>query len=180
MFAVAAIWVARADFSDIEYWKGLGYPGVFFITMLGSASVVIPVPAILAVCGAGGFQLNLFAVAALSGVGEAIGELSGYGVGYGGQGVVEKQKFYERSRRWMERRRTLALFVASVIPNPFFDVVGIAAGATRFPLTKVLLTVGIGKAIKALVVAYTLLVGVASAPLGDRLALAVAFAVSLW
>ena len=54
----------------------------------------------------------------------------------------------------MERRGTLVIFVVSLVPNPVFDVVGIAAGATRFPFLRFMLTVLAGKCLKGILVAY--------------------------
>ena len=156
---LTAIWLLRADFSDVEYWKRLGYPGVFFLSLVASSTVVVPVPGILAVCGAGSLELNILAVGLVSGVGATIGELSSYAIGFGGSGVIERRSFYKKVTEWMRRRGTVILFVASVIPNPLFDVVGIAAGGTRFPLTRFLITVSIGKTLKGMLVAYGCLQG---------------------
>ena len=40
------------------------------------------------------------------------------------------------------------------MPNPLFDVAGIAAGALRYPLWQFLLVVGSGKMVKFFVFAY--------------------------
>ena len=55
----------------------------------------------------------------------------------------------------MDRRGTLVVFVFSVLPNPVFDFVGIAAGSTHYPLRRFIAAVFAGKIIKDLVVAYT-------------------------
>ena len=81
--------------------------------------------------------------------------MSGYAIGYGGRTVVEKRAFYEKVRLWMERRGTLVILLVSVIPNPFFDVVGIAAGGLRYPLLRFLAIVLVGKTLKGLIVAHT-------------------------
>ena len=153
--AASIVWMLRGDVADVEYWKALGYPGVFFLSFLGSVAVILPVPGLIAVCGAGGLELNLVALGLLSGAGETIGEMSGYAIGYGGRTVVEKRAFYEKVRLWMERRGTLVILLVSVIPNPFFDVVGIAAGGLRYPLPRFLAIVLVGKTLKGLIVAHT-------------------------
>jgi membrane protein YqaA with SNARE-associated domain len=153
--AASIVWMLRGDVADVEYWKAFGYPGVFFLSFLGSVSVILPVPGLIAVCGAGGLELNLVALGLFSGAGETIGEMSGYAIGYGGRTVVEKRAFYEKVRLWMERRGTLVILLVSVIPNPFFDVVGIAAGGLRYPLLRFLAIVLVGKTLKGLIVAHT-------------------------
>jgi len=54
----------------------------------------------------------------------------------------------------MERRGFLTLFVLSAIPNPVFDLAGIAAGMVGFPVAKFLLACWLGKTLKGVVVAY--------------------------
>ena len=153
--ATTVVLVLRGELTNTDYWKTLGYPGVFFLSFLGSVAMVLPVPGLLAVCGAGGLELNLIVVGLLSGVGETAGEISGYTIGYGGRSVVEGRRTYERVRKWMERRGTLVIFVVSLVPNPLFDLVGIAAGGLRFPLARFLATVLVGKTLKGLIVGHT-------------------------
>ncbi|MDA1349472.1 MAG: VTT domain-containing protein [Chloroflexi bacterium] len=154
VIAVTVILLLRADFTDVEYWKSLGYPGVLFLSFLGAVSMVLPVPGLIAMCGVS-TVLNPFVLGLLHGLGEAAGETSGYAVGYGGSPVIEKRRFYRRAKRWMERRGTVALFAVSAIPNPFVDIVGIAAGGVKYPFKRFLVTVWVGKTIKGLLVAYS-------------------------
>ena len=53
---LSAIWLLRADVTDLDYWKTLGYPGVFFLSLLASGAILVPVPGLVAVCGAGGLE----------------------------------------------------------------------------------------------------------------------------
>jgi len=133
--------------------RGYGYAGVFLIGVLGNATVIFPVPS-LAVVFAGGSVLHPLLVGLVSGVGEPLGELTGYLAGYGGTAVIEEGPRFERIRQWMERRGFLTLFVLSVIPNPVFDLAGIAAGMVRFPVARFLLACWLGKSLKAIAVAY--------------------------
>jgi len=133
--------------------QGLGYLGVFVIAVLANATVILPVPGI-AVVFAGGGVLNPLLVGLIAGVGEPLGELTGYLAGYGGSAVAENRELYERIRRWMERRGFMTLLVLSAIPNPLFDLAGMAAGMLRYPVSKFLLACWIGKTFKALVIAY--------------------------
>ncbi len=130
-----------------------GYLGVFLISLLGNATVIFPVPS-LAVVFAGGSVLNPLLVGLVAGVGEPLGELTGYLAGYGGSAVIENRERFEQIKNWMERRGFITLFVLAAIPNPFFDLAGIAAGMLRFPVTKFLLACWMGKTTKALILAY--------------------------
>ena len=144
-----AIWLLRGTLASM---KVVGYPGVLFFSFLGSSAMLLPLPGLLTICGAS-LLLAPLAVGLVGAVGETLGELSGYAVGYGGQSFVENRRFYIRVRDWMETRGTLVLFIVSAIPNPVFDVVGIAAGATRYNLRRFLAVVFVGKTIKSVAVA---------------------------
>ena len=54
----------------------------------------------------------------------------------------------------MRRRGWVLLFLISVIPNPIFDIIGVAAGALRYPLWRFLAVVCVGKLIKFVTFAY--------------------------
>ena len=162
---IAAIWSLRGYISDIDV-VALGYPGVFLLSLLGSVSMVLPVPGLISVCSVS-VVLNPFLIGILAGVGETMGEASGYAVGYGGGSVAERHRAYARAKRWMERRGTLVIFAVSIIPNPLFDVVGIAAGAVRFPLLRFFGTVLAGKVLKGIMVAYTCDYGITLLPWVD-------------
>lgn len=132
---------------------GYGYVGVFLISLLGNATVILPVPS-LAVVFAGGGVLNPLLVGLVAGLGEPLGELTGYMAGYGGSAVVEDRERFARVQEWMERRGFLTILVLAAIPNPLFDLAGISAGMLHYPVTKFLVACWIGKTAKALAIAY--------------------------
>jgi membrane protein YqaA with SNARE-associated domain len=150
LVVVLVVWLARGTVPDPS---DVGYAGVFFLSFLGSAAMVLPVPGLISLCG-GSLFLNPFALGMLAATGETIGEISGYAVGFGGRGVVEKSRTYIRIRRWMKTRGWIVILVVSIIPNPLFDLVGIAAGATRYPVARFLGIVFVGKTVKGLTIAY--------------------------
>jgi membrane protein YqaA with SNARE-associated domain len=129
-----------------------GYAGIFLISLLGNATLILPAPSILAVF-AGGGVFNPIAVGLAAGVGEALGELTGYLAGYGGRAVIEKRALYDRLEGWTRRNGAVTIILLSAIPNPFFDLAGIAAGALRFPLPRFLLFCWAGKTLKSLAIA---------------------------
>ncbi len=104
-----------------------------------------------------GAVFNPIGVAISAGLGAAIGELTGYLAGFSGQAVVENYESYERVRNWMESHknlRNLFILVLAFIPNPFFDLAGIAAGTMKIPVFQFLVFCSIGKILKMLVIAY--------------------------
>ena len=128
------------------------YLGAFLISLIGNATVILPgaVLVILTNIGivlcpvTGAFGPVLVGVA--GGAGAAIGEMTGYMVGYSGRGVVEKSRLYLRLVGWMERWGILTVFIFSVVPF-FFDLVGIIAGALRFPVWKFALFCWLGRSL---------------------------------
>jgi uncharacterized membrane protein YdjX (TVP38/TMEM64 family) len=137
---------------EITRFRTWGYAGVFIINVLGNATVLFPIPS-LAINFAGGSVLNPFLVGLVAGVAEPIGELSGYLAGYGGSAVFTNKPNYVKVKGWMQKRGFLTIFVLSAIPNPIFDMAGMAAGALRFPLWKFLVSCWMGKTVKATVIA---------------------------
>ena len=140
-----------ADLNDL---RSYGYAGLFVINLIGSASILLPSPAGASVLGGGAFLDDLLGVPAflwvglVAGLGETVGELTGYAAGYGGRVIIRKRSEYERIRRWMQRRGFITMFVLSVIPNPVFDVAGVAAGAVQMPLRRFISAILPGKVIK--------------------------------
>ena len=157
IFAVSlvfVIWMFVGGLSNSDWWQALGYPGVFFLSLLASGGMVFPIPSLAATCGAAGLDLNLIIVGSLAGLGETLGELVGYSIGFGGQSVVQRRRIYKRARTWMIRWGIGVLLILSIIPNPIFDFVGIAAGALRYPMKRFLITVWVGKTLKGLIIAH--------------------------
>lgn len=145
-----AIYFLSSLLGDVEAY---GYLGVFLISVMASAVIIVPIPAIAVVFGLGAV-LNPWLVGLMAGLGEPIGELTAYMAGYSGRVAMENRGFYVRLANWMERRGSLVLFLFSAIPNWFFDIVGVAAGALRYPLWKYLLVVFLGKTLKGWLVAF--------------------------
>jgi membrane protein YqaA with SNARE-associated domain len=131
----------------------LGYVGVFLISLLGNATIVLPAPSLFIVFTAGGV-LNPLLVGLVAGVGEALGELTGYAAGFAGRAVIEDYQTYQRLVGWMQRRGGITVFVLSAIPNPFFDLAGIAAGTLKYPVWRFLLFCWLGKTLKTTLVAF--------------------------
>jgi len=131
----------------VEEFAAYGYPGVFLIAMLANATVFLPAPGV-AVVFAMGSIFNPLGVALAAGTGGAIGELSGYLAGFSGQAVVERTDVYNRFLPYVQKYGVWAILVLSAIPNPFFDIAGVAAGVTKIPLWRFLVFCWIGQIIK--------------------------------
>jgi len=131
----------------VEQFGPYGYPGVFVISLLASATIVLPAPS-LAVVSVVASVLNPFLVGLSAGAGETLGELTGYLAGLSGRAVVENRDQYEQMVGWTQKYGLWVIFALSVFPNPFFDLAGIAAGALKIPVRKFLMVCWVGKTIK--------------------------------
>ena len=131
----------------VEGFAAFGYPGVFLIALLANATIFIPAPGV-AIIYAMGAVFNPLLVGLSAGTGGALGELSGYLAGFSGQAVIENTSVYDRIKPWVDKYGGWAILVLSAIPNPFFDIAGIAAGISKMRMRTFLLSTWAGQLIK--------------------------------
>lgn len=130
-----------------------GYPGIFLISFLAYATVLLPAPGV-AVVFAMGAVFNPVGVALAAATGAALGETTGYLVGFSGQGIAERADVYERLTGWMQKYGAWTILFLSAIPNPFFDIAGLVAGTLKMPYLKFLASCWVGQVIKMLFFAF--------------------------
>lgn len=140
----------RDKFIHLEKY---GYLGIFLISILGNATIILPVPVILTAFIGGGI-FNPLLVGIITSLGAGIGELTGYLAGASGKEMINKNVKLEKVEKWMKKYGLWVIFVLAAIPNPFFDLAGIVAGGTKIPVWKFLLIVWLGKAIKFITISY--------------------------
>jgi membrane protein YqaA with SNARE-associated domain len=126
----------------------VGYTSIWFLAFISAALIFLPISALAAVCVAVAVDLNPFMVALVAASAEAVGEMTGYLAGMGGKAIFDRNRFYLRFKNLFSRYGGLILFCGSMIPNPLFDIMGVAAGSILYPVRKFLLLVFIGKTIK--------------------------------
>ncbi len=144
------LFLARAQVARLE---AFGYPGIFLISLLSNATLILPIPGVL-FTSAMGAVFDPFWVALTASTGATLGELSGYLAGFSGQGVIENKTWYERVTRWMKKYGDITILVLAFIPNPIFDIAGMVAGALRMPLWRYIVFSWIGKTGKMFLFAY--------------------------
>jgi membrane protein YqaA with SNARE-associated domain len=130
-----------------------GYPGIFLLSVLASATIVLPAPGLVFVAGAGALGLNPIGVGLAAGLGATVGELSGYITGWSGQAVIENRELYDRLVAWMRRYGVWVIAVLAFLPLPVFDLAGVAAGALKMPVARFLIFCALGKIPKMTLVA---------------------------
>jgi membrane protein DedA with SNARE-associated domain len=157
---VIAVIYYKDELNSLQHW---GYLGAFIISILGGATVIIPVPMLAVVFALGGTMDQPWQVA-LVGISSALGELVGaltiYMTGHGaGRAIIESrhgkiQSAYEKLLGLMERRGPIVLFIVASVINPFFYPAALAAGALRFGLLKYSAIVLAGKIIKCMTIVF--------------------------
>ncbi|MEW5995995.1 MAG: VTT domain-containing protein [Candidatus Micrarchaeota archaeon] len=128
-----------------------GYLGVFIISALSSATIFIPAPGWAAVIGMAAI-LDPVLVGLAAGTGSALGELTGYMVGDGALDIAGRKK-YEKFLTLIKKNDALAILAFSFLPNPFFDIAGIAAGAAKVPVWRYILFCAIGRSLRYVILA---------------------------
>ena len=144
---VIAITVVLFLYRDaVAEFGNWGYLGAFLIGLVANATVIMPMPGLLLLFALGA-TFNPVLVGLAGGAGGALGEMSGYIVGYGGHAYVKNIKLYIRAEGWMTRWGSMAIFTFALAPFLPLDIAGIAAGTLRFPVWKFLLACLFGKAL---------------------------------
>jgi membrane protein DedA with SNARE-associated domain len=155
----------------VSGFRGLSFAGVFLANFLSTATVVIPVPGLLAIGQAlivtTAQSYPAWLVGLTGGAGMGLGETTAYVTGLVGAETARVTKPEPPSWlkpalekvsggvSWlMSRYGLLTLFVLSAIPDPVFEVAGIMAGATRVPFLRFLLVVVAGNCVRGLTLAY--------------------------
>jgi uncharacterized membrane protein YdjX (TVP38/TMEM64 family) len=160
IITVASFWVALNPHWVLRFGNW-GYLGAFLISMVASATIILPAPGI-AVVIAMGTALDPILLGIVAGMGSAVGELSGYLAGTGGRALVPARHRvqFERLHALTGRHGGALLFLLAAIPFPLFDFAGIIAGMLRMRVAIFLVAVAAGKSIK-----YIILIVLGAAPL---------------
>lgn len=133
-----------------------GYLGIFFVSFLGSASIVIPIPYTIIIFSMGSLRiLDPFLIAISGATGSAMGEFFGYFLGYYGRGIVgeERRKKMNFVLRVFSRYGAISIFLFALTPLPD-DLLFIPLGMMRYSLLKVFVPSFIGKLLMCSILAY--------------------------
>jgi membrane protein YqaA with SNARE-associated domain len=113
----------------------------------------LPAGNFLIIAALGAVLPSAVLVGLVGGLGAAIGEITGYAAGYSGQAIIQRRKIYERLEGWVKKWGAPTIFVLSMAPL-VFDLVGLAAGALRFPFWKFFLATLLGRTILYIGIAW--------------------------
>ncbi len=154
IFAIIITVIVLLYGNQVEKYAAYGYIGVFIISLISSATIIIPAPGWIAVLELGKYLDPVF-LGLAAGIGSAIGEMTGYFAGSGIVGILGKdKKIIERHKEFIKKYDIFAIFLLAFIPNPAFDFAGLAAGAIRMDIKKFIIFCAIGKALRFFLIAY--------------------------
>lgn len=141
----------------INFLLQFSYFGVFLISLIGTMTVIIPVPytfVILMLSMRGVMDPFLLTVA--GGLGSGIGESFGYLLGYYGRALVseERQRKLNYIVRILEHRYgSVLIFLFALTPLPD-DLLFIPLGIMRYNFVKVFIPCFLGKLLMCSILAY--------------------------
>jgi len=137
------------------YLIQFGYVGMFLISLVGALTVIFPIPYTLLLYALGA-TLDPVLLAFSSGLGSALGEVSGYLIGYYGRAVISdalKRKM-EFMLKVFNRYGSLAVFLFALTPLPD-DLLFIPLGIMRYSLPRALIACFFGKLGMSFIIAYS-------------------------
>lgn len=133
-----------------------GYLGVFFISFIGTMSIIVPIPytlVILLLSMRGAMNPLLLTIA--GGIGSGIGEFSGYALGYYGRTMISKKR--QRKMNYMvkvlNRYGSIVIFLFALTPLPD-DLLFVPLGILRYSFIKAFIPCFLGKLLMCGILAF--------------------------
>ena len=138
----------------LEWIRIFSYPAIFFVSFLGTSTIFLPFPIYLVIFFSKELGLHPFLVGLSAGIGSALGEFTGYGLGYGGRKLMKKKsRWLKVAENWFKRNGFITIFIFALTPLPD-DVVGIIGGITKYDARKFFIASFLGKTILCLAISY--------------------------
>jgi membrane protein YqaA with SNARE-associated domain len=150
------------ELQDIADWMQnfavqYGYLGIFLISLLGAMSIFVPIPytIVIFILGAS-TRFDPVWIAVAAGAGAAIGEFSGYLIGFGGRKVIGEKykKKMDFLTKLFKKFGPIAIFVFALTPLPD-DLLFIPLGIMRYSLIRAFIPALLGKFFSNLIIAYS-------------------------
>ena len=155
------------QFQDIINWMQnlsiqYGYFGIFLISLIGALSIFFPIPYTVVIFTLGGLKVGEswafepLWIAVAAGIGSAVGEFSGYVIGFGGRKVIgdKYKKKMNLLMKLFDRFGPIVIFLFALTPLPD-DLLFIPLGVIRYSLVRALVSALIGKICMNYIVAYS-------------------------
>jgi len=142
----------RSYIDQIAEW---GYVGCFFINVLASGTLAMPGFGLVLTFTLGGV-LNPAIVGAVAGIGEAIGAIGAYFMGYAGRGLFRdsNSSLYLRFSNIIDRHGSKAVFLIASLITPIYYPFAVFVGMIRFGWLRFFFATWAGRTIKNMMLAY--------------------------
>jgi membrane protein DedA with SNARE-associated domain len=102
-------------------FKKYGYLGIFLISAIGNVAILSPAAPMIAALGATIYHPILSSF--ITTLGAVTGELLSYFIGSASHNYLPDSEWNTKLSEFMKINGAITIFVLSVIPNPFFDIV---------------------------------------------------------
>lgn len=166
-FLICARKAFKLQFQDFINWMQnlsiqYGYFGIFLISLIGALSIFFPIPYTVVIFTLGGLKVGeawVFEpvwIAIAAGTGAAVGEFSGYLLGFGGRKALGEKykKKMEFLMKVFDRFGSIVIFLFALTPLPD-DLLFIPLGVIRYSIIKALIPALIGKICMNFIIAYS-------------------------
>ncbi len=139
----------------LEVIRTLGYPGIFFLMVLGNANIPIPSEIIMTFSGflVGAGNLQFWLVVLVGTLGDITGSLISYFAAERLSRRLRTSDDLKRARNWYKRFGTASLFVGKLIPF-IRAFITLPAGIFKVKLWKFLLLVASGALVWSFFLTY--------------------------
>ena len=149
---ISSIVLSVVFFVYRDFFRGassLGLLGLFVINFVSSAGFFVSGPASIVAAIAGGNLYSPILVALITSFGACLGDMLGFAFGYSGRKLARKKLDRHKIVKFLEKRfdrhGDAIIFILAIIPNPFFDAIGILAGLASYPPLKFFMIMLVGR-----------------------------------
>ena len=129
--------------------------GVFFVSFIGSLSILFPIPYTIIILNLGFSGMDPLILTVAGGLGSAIGELSGYALGYYGGKLISSERRRKMSffLKIFNKYGAIAVFLFALTPLPD-DLLFIPLGVLHYSFIKIFIPSLAGKLLMCFLLAY--------------------------
>jgi len=139
------------DFASLGGWA------YFFIALVLFSSTPLPIFSTEVIVFLAGSMADPLVVGIVAGIATAIGELTTYVIGFGGERLISRKHkegdVYKRATEFFERWGFWAVIVFALTPLPM-DLIGLIAGGLKYDIKKFFGGALIGKIPRNIIIAY--------------------------
>ena len=140
----------------VSHLQELGYIGAFIVSLLGTLTVIFPVPYLITIyVMAATEQYNPILLGVISGLGATFGEITLYIFARLGRIALSKEKIRNMDilRKYLDRYGVIAVFIFAATPLPD-DILYPILGLMKYDALKLFISCFLGKSVLSCFIAY--------------------------